>query len=58
MLNLNLGLASTLNLMAGIYWREGDLKKSTETLELALDIFKQLGNKNVKPNIKQPWSSK
>jgi tetratricopeptide (TPR) repeat protein len=46
-LNLNLGLASTLNIMAGIYWREGDLKKSTETLELAVDIFKQLGNKKM-----------
>jgi tetratricopeptide (TPR) repeat protein len=46
-LNLNLGLARTLNLMAGIYWREGDIKKSTEILELALDIFKQLGNKKM-----------
>jgi len=46
-LNLNLGLASTLNQMAGIYWREGDIKKSTETLELAVDIFKQLGNKKM-----------
>ncbi len=46
-LNLKLGLASTLNLIAGIYWRKGDKKKSTEILELAVDIFKQLGNKKM-----------
>lgn len=46
-LNLKLGLASTLNLIAGIYWREGDLKKSTDALQSAVDIFKQLGNKKM-----------
>ena len=46
-LNLNLGLARTLNLMAGIYWREEDIKKSTDTLQSAVDIFRQLGNKKM-----------
>jgi tetratricopeptide (TPR) repeat protein len=46
-LNLKLELATTLNLIAGIYWRMGDSIHSTNNLNQAVEIFKQLGNKKM-----------
>ena len=45
--NLKLGMATTLNMIAGIYWRIGESKNATEALNSAVDIFKELGNKKM-----------
>ena len=46
-IGLQLGLASTLDLIAGIYWRRGETEKSMESLISAVNICKQLGNKKM-----------
>ena len=46
-IGLQLGLASTVNLIAGIYWRRGETEKSMESLNSAVNICKQLGNKKM-----------
>ena len=45
--NLDLGVATTLNVIAGIYWRKGDSKNANEALNLAVAIFQELGNKKM-----------
>ena len=45
--NLNLGVATTLNVRAGVYWRKGESKNATEALNSAVEIFKELGNKKM-----------
>ena len=46
-IGLKLGIASTVNLIAGIYWRRGEIKKSLVLLNSAVNIFRQLGNKKM-----------